>query len=104
MFDLEGCIDYQLRAMDRPKPTLIFPEADDGRVLTAASLLVPFANIVLMTSKERVQGLLDQGVPLKGSARRLLDRVRIMDPANGEPGPEIRTQMAQQMAALSRGR
>ena len=41
MFDIEKCIDDQLRAFTgSPLPTLILPEADDPRVIEAASGLI----------------------------------------------------------------
>ena len=37
MFPIEQCIDDQLRAVGGSQPTLIFPEADDPRVVGAVS-------------------------------------------------------------------
>ncbi len=103
MFDLEKCIDDQLRASHKLKPTLIFPEGDDPRVLVAASRLTKFANIVLVGDKKQIDRELDRGLPLEGSVRRLRERVRIIAPDGSDLPRELIDEMATSLHEKSQG-
>ena len=52
MYDLHRCLELQLRAIPKPRPTLIMPEADDERMVEAAERLTKYANIVLLTTED----------------------------------------------------
>jgi butyrate kinase len=80
MFDLEGALRKQLRDAMTSKQTLIFPEGDDPRVLSAASKLIKFANIVLLGDPGRAEQLLRDGeASLECSQRRFFTMVRWVD-------------------------
>ncbi len=103
MFDLEKCIDDQLRRVNKLKPTVIFPEGDDPRVLEAASRLTTFANVVLVADKAQVAEQLSKGLDLEGSVRRFEERVRIIAPDGSDMPDEVLDQMAHRLAERSRG-
>ncbi len=104
MFDLEGCIDAQLRELWRLKPTLVFPEGEDRRVLEAASRLLKYANVVLLGRREVIEGLVAQGdLDLEGSARRLLERVRIAAPDGSDLPAGLLEEMAGRLHEKSLG-
>ncbi len=54
MFDLEGSFDQQLLAFPGARPTVVFPEALDPRVLEAACHLVRFVRPVLLAPRAAV--------------------------------------------------
>jgi butyrate kinase len=103
VFDIEKCIDDQLRDFtDRPLPTLIFPEADDPRVIEAASGLLQYAKVVLPASREDVERLIEgRGVPLGVSRRRFLQSVAFVPPASR---PALCDEFAAELVTRSRGR
>lgn len=87
MYNLHQCLDRQLFAIDRPKPTLIMPEADDPRTIEAAERLTKFANIVLITSREKLEALIGKsGVARRfwGTRERLLRMVKCVRPEEEE--------------------
>ena len=43
MYNLDRVLELQLRAMEKPKPVLIVPEAHDPRVIAAAERLTRYA-------------------------------------------------------------
>jgi len=82
MYNLHRCLDRQLFAIDKPKPTLIMPEADDPRTIEAAERLTKFANVVLITSPEKLEALIDEsGLAKKfwGTRERLLRMVKCVE-------------------------
>ncbi|MBW2278203.1 MAG: butyrate kinase, partial [Deltaproteobacteria bacterium] len=102
MFPIEKCIDEQLREVAGSQPTLIFPEADDPRVITAASGLIQFAKVVLVRRRDDVERDLDErGIELKVGRRRFLQSVRFTWP---EDEPELCDELARELAAKSAGR
>ncbi len=103
MFDIEKCIDDQLRDFtDRPLPTLILPEVDDPRVIEAASGLIQYAKIVLPASREDVERLIDgRGVSLRVSRRRFLQSVSFAPPA---AHPALCDELAAELVRRSAGR
>jgi len=102
MFPIEQCIDEQLREVAGTQPTLIFPEADDPRVIGAASGLIQFAKIVLVRRPEDVERDLDRfQVQLAVSRRRFLQSVRCVWPADE---PDLCEELARELVDKSRGR
>ncbi|MCU0661729.1 MAG: butyrate kinase [Myxococcota bacterium] len=102
MYPLEVSIDHQLREQRGPQPTLIFPEADDPRVITATSALVQYAKIVLVRSRADVCRDLDnKEIPLKVSRKRYLASVRCIEPGSE---PELLEEFAAQMSSRSTGK
>jgi butyrate kinase len=102
MYPLEASIDQQLRAQRGPLPTLIFPEADDPRVITATSALVQYAKIVLVRSRAEVCRDLDEKqIPLKVSRKRFLASVRCIEP---ESETELLEEFAVEMSRRSTGK
>jgi phosphotransacetylase len=102
MFPIERCIDEQLREVAGTQPTLIFPEADDPRVIGAVSGLIQFAKIVLVRRPEDVERDLDRlDVELAVGRRRFLQSVRCVWPADE---PDLCEELAQELADKSSGR
>jgi butyrate kinase len=101
MFDIEACLRQQLRESMTTKQTLVFPEADEPRVISACSRLVKFANIVLLGRKEDVAALVDSGAaPLECSRKRFFTVVRFVD-VSSDP---LAGHLAERLAALSQGK
>ncbi|HSA21788.1 MAG TPA: phosphate acyltransferase, partial [Myxococcota bacterium] len=102
MFPLEKTLESQLRSFGGPRPTLIFPEADDPRVIAAASGLIQFAKVVLTRRWEDIErDIHAHAIPLRVSLRRFRQSVRCLAPAD-EPG--LCEDFAREMAELSRGK
>ena len=51
MFDIEGSFDQQLLAFPGGRPTIVFPEALDPRVLEAVCHLVRYVRPVLLAPR-----------------------------------------------------
>jgi butyrate kinase len=104
MYDLHRCLDLQLRALNKPKPTLILPECDDVRTIEAAERLTKFARVVLLTTEEELRALIassDLNGRFRGSAERLIRHVRCVDiAAEGE----LREEMARTYVELGAGK
>ncbi len=102
MIRLLPLLEQQIKSIDKPRPTLIFPEGDDPRVLSAASHLTSQANIVLVTSRERARRIIqEQGVELRGSAKRFLASARCVLP---DQHPALCDELADAFWELSQGR
>jgi butyrate kinase len=84
MIRLLPLLENQIRAIAKPKPTIVFPESSDPRILSAASHLTGLANIVLVgTTQEDVRRRIEQSnLPLKGSLKRFLGAVRFLIPSD----------------------
>jgi butyrate kinase len=81
MIRLLPLLEEQIKSLGKPRPTLIFPEGDDPRILSAASHLTGHADIVLVTSLERARQVIEeQQVQLRGSRKRFLGSVRCLLP------------------------
>lgn len=90
MLDLEGILRKQLREVMTSKQTLILPEGDDPRLVSAASKLIKFANIILVADKAQVEALVGRGeAALECSHRRFFTMVRFVDPATDGLAPEL---------------
>lgn len=102
MFPLEHCIEEQLREIKGSLPTLIFPEACDPRILSAASGLIQHAKIVLVCHREDVEGAVERGaIDLKVSARRFLQSIECVWPPDE---PELLDEFARELVEKSAGR
>jgi butyrate kinase len=63
MFDIEGSFDRRLLASGKPRPTVIFPEAQDPRVVEAACHLTRFVRPVFLASEAAVRELVRREIP-----------------------------------------
>jgi len=90
MFDLEGILRKQLREAMTSKQTLILPEGNDPRLVSAASKLLKFANIILVADRAQVETLVARGeAELECSDHRFFTMVRFVDPATDDLAPEL---------------
>ncbi len=102
MFQLEQCIEQQLREVEGPVPTLILPEGDDPRVLSAASRMIQFSKVVVLRSQEDVERDLEQQqVPLGVTRKRFLQSVQFIVP---EQFPDLLEEFAAKLVELGAGR
>ena len=63
MFDIEGSFDRQLLASGKPRPTIVFPEAQDPRIIEAACHLTRFVRPVFLASEEAVRDVVRRSLP-----------------------------------------
>jgi butyrate kinase len=63
MYDIEGSFDRQLIAYNKPRPTIVFPEVQDPRILEAACHLTRFARPVFLASEEEVRDVARRQLP-----------------------------------------
>ena len=102
MFQLEKCIDKQIREITGPIPTLIFPEATDPRIIGAVSGLVQHAKIVLPARREEVEHLIDSGaVRMQVSRRTFMQSVTCICI---DEMPDLLEEFAVELVNKSRGR
>jgi butyrate kinase len=104
MYNLHRCLDRQLFAIDKPKPTLIMPEADDLRTVEAAERLTKFANVVLLTTREKLESLIEKsGVAERfwGTRERLLRMVKCVQVEKEE---DLLEEFAQAYVKFSQGK
>ncbi len=65
MFNLEKSIENQLRIITKPKPTFIFPECNDPRIIQAMARLIPVVNCMVPCRRDLLaQHLRDQRISL----------------------------------------
>jgi phosphate acetyltransferase len=82
MFDFEGNLESQLQKMNKPKPTFIFPEWHDPRVILAVSKLLPFIQILLPTTAgEFSRNIKTQNLVLDFSVDDLISQIKFADVA-----------------------
>lgn len=55
MFDIEGSMDQQILAAGKLRPTIVFPEALDARIIEAACNLTRFARPVFLATEAEVR-------------------------------------------------
>ncbi|MDZ7414255.1 MAG: phosphate acyltransferase, partial [candidate division KSB1 bacterium] len=81
MFDIERSLDEQILALQRIKPTAIFADGLDARVILAASRLVRFAKIVIPASEEEIAAFARRECPQLDETRieYLLSHVKAVD-------------------------
>jgi butyrate kinase len=63
MFDIEGSFDRQLLTSGKPRPTIMFPEAHDPRIIEAACHLTRFARPVFLASEAEVREVVAHSLP-----------------------------------------
>jgi len=63
MYDIEGSLDRQILACPRHRPTVVFSEPTDPRVLEAAFHLVRFVRPVFLASEGAVRQVLQRELP-----------------------------------------
>ena len=69
MFDIEASLDGRLLATHRNRPTVVFPEALDPRVLEAACFLGRFIRPVFLAEEAQVRALAEQALGHLGTDR-----------------------------------
>ncbi len=101
MFDLEGILRKQLREIMTSKQTLILPEGNDARLVSAASKLIKFANIILVGDRAQVEAQVKRGeAELECSDHRFFTMVRFVDPSTDSLAPEL----GQRLHEVSQGK
>ena len=101
MIRLLPLLEEQIKSLAKPRPTLIFPEGDDPRILTAASHLTGHGNIVLVTTQERAREVIEQEqVELRGSLKRFMASVECVQP---EEHPGLCDELRDAFFELSHG-
>lgn len=86
MLRLLPLLESQIRKIGKIRPTLIFPEGEDPRVVAATSRLTDVADIVLVGRREIAEEQVADGrATIHGSQRRFFGRTRFVVPAE-EPG------------------
>jgi butyrate kinase len=63
MFDIEGSFDRQLLASGKPRPTIVFPESHDPRIIEAACHLTRFVRPVFLASEAAVREVVARDIP-----------------------------------------
>ncbi|MDR3673270.1 MAG: butyrate kinase [Holophaga sp.] len=63
MFDIEGSFDRQLLTSGKSRPTILFPEALDPRIIEAACHLTRFARPVFLASEQAVRDTAARTLP-----------------------------------------
>lgn len=105
MFDLDISVDEQLgKLLSEPKvakPVIVFPEASDPRIISAASGLLNVARIVLLGDREEVRALCDyKTVKFLCTRERFFNNVVIIKPQESPLVDELAAELCQ----LSEGR
>ena len=105
MIDLDKLLDDQLNRMlcapDAVKPVIVFPEANDPRIISAASELVNQARVVLIGDMEEVRALCDyKSAALACPRDRFFSRIQVVDPAQSP----LKETLAQGLEQASKGR
>ncbi len=87
MYDIEGSLDRQILACPRHRPTVVFSEPTDPRVLEAAFHLVRFVRPVFLATEAAVRQVLQRELPDMDGNRveYALSESSFVDPA-GNPG------------------
>lgn len=105
MIDLDKLVDDQLNGMmaspESAKPVIVFPEANDPRIISAASALIHQARVVLIGEIEEIRALCDyKSAALCCPRDRFFSRVEVVDPAKSD----LREALAESLAGASAGR
>ncbi|MBK9796187.1 MAG: butyrate kinase [Holophagaceae bacterium] len=84
MFDIEASLDSRLLAESRNRPTVVFPEALDGRTLEAACYLGRFIRPVFLAPEAAVRALAERELSHLGADRVAftLSEAAFLDPAS----------------------
>lgn len=101
MYPLEQNIESQIFQIDKPRPTLIFPEATDSRVIVAASKLSNLAQLVLLADRDAVYRVISASTDF--SPRRVeyfMHQVKILDHRKQS---ELKKRFADELVKISQG-
>ncbi len=100
MFDIERSLDEQILALQKIKPTAVFADGLDARVVLAASRLVRFAKIVIPASEEEIAAFARRECPQLDDTRieYLLTNIKAVDLAREE---ELVEEFAQEYVRLA---
>lgn len=101
MYLLEQNIESQIFRIRKPRPTLIFPEATDARVIVAASKLSNLAQLVLLADKDAVFRVISESTSF--SPRRIehfMHQVKILD---HRTKTELKKSFAHELTNISQG-
>lgn len=102
MLRLLPLLEAQIQASAKGRPTLIFPEAQDPRILAAASRVTHLANVTLVcTREEALRTIEERQVPLHGSLKRFLSSVAFVTPATY---PDLAAEFHDAFFRLSHGK
>ncbi len=63
MYDIESSFDHQILAIAKDRPTVVFTEPDDPRVLEAACHLTRFVRPVFLTTEDAVRATIARELP-----------------------------------------
>ena len=96
MIDLDTLLDEQLQERlsgpDALKPVIVFPEASDPRIISAASGLISLARVVLLGDTEEIRSLCDyKSAELLCPRERFFTRIQIINPADSPLSDELAT-------------
>ncbi len=99
MFDIGGALDRQIKQFMKNRPTILFIEPEDYRVLEAAFSLPQVAGVVFLATRERVAEVIARELPHKDpvSVEFLLGESAFC-PIDGHP--ELVDEFAQAIMAL----
>ena len=101
MYELEKNIEKQIFRINKPTPTIVFPEAHDPRVVLAASKLANMTKMVLLGEHDNVYRILQKE---GGFSKRRIDyffhQVKVL---NHKQETETKKYFASEMARISQG-
>ena len=63
MYDIEGSFDRQLLTSGKPRPTIVFPEVQDPRIIEAACHLTRFTRPVFLATEAQVREVVARQLP-----------------------------------------
>jgi phosphate acetyltransferase len=102
MFNLEKSIENQIQGLSKPKPTFVFPEFKDPRILQAVTKLLPFINCMLPCSRDLLhRHLRDQQISFPISEDDFLSQLICLDLSEMI---DYKNQFAQQLVQSSQGK
>ena len=105
MIDLDKLLDEQLNGMlsapGAVKPVIVFPEANDPRIISAASGLINQARVTLIGEAAEIRSLCDyKSAELACPRDRFFSQVQIVNPAQSD----LKEELAMALQEASKGR
>ncbi|MBN2089682.1 hypothetical protein JW964_08710 [candidate division KSB1 bacterium] len=102
MFNLEKSIENQLEKILKPKPTFIFPEFNDPRIIHAIARLIPFVNCMVPCRRDMLaHQLRDQRISLPIPEDDFLSQLIFL---NLSEMTHYKNQFAQELVQVSQGK
>ncbi len=94
MIDLDALMDQQLNGLlstpGSVKPVIVFPEANDPRIIAAASGLVNQARVVLIGDIVEIRALCDyKSAELLCPRDKFFNKVQVVNPGTSDLAPEL---------------